>query len=86
MPYTELGEITEESENLQKPQNHCDDDDGVHDPFDLVLHGDIAINQPQQDSDDYQSENNIDKRHTRPSWISARLTGMPMASMLETAG
>jgi hypothetical protein len=67
LPDTELSKVAEDSKDPQKPDNHYDDHNTIYYPFDLALHGDITVKQPQQDSDDHQSEHYIDKRHMEPS-------------------
>jgi hypothetical protein len=69
MPDAELGEVPEKPKNFQEPQNHSNDNDAVQDCFDLALHGDEAIDQPQQDSDYGKGKYDVDKRHMKPSWI-----------------
>jgi hypothetical protein len=46
----------EESENIQKPQDHDNYDDGIQDGLDRPLHGYKAVHEPQQNS-------NYDKNH-----------------------
>jgi len=44
----ELIEVIEEPKNFQKPEDHGNDHDTIQYPFDLALHGDKAVHQPQQ--------------------------------------
>jgi hypothetical protein len=64
---TELREIPKEAEDFQKPQNDGDYDYGVQDAFNLSLHGDEAIHQPQQNSYDTQCDNNGNEWHLMSS-------------------
>jgi hypothetical protein len=43
----DVGEGIEESENIQEPQHHRDYYHGVQDRLDCALHGDEAVDQPQ---------------------------------------
>jgi hypothetical protein len=51
MSDAELGDVTEQSEYLQEPQNHGDHYNAVQDSLDLTLHGNETVNQPHQHSD-----------------------------------
>ena len=62
-PDLELRDIVEETEYIHKPQNHDNDDNRVENAFDGPLHGNEAVDQPKQNSDDEQRDDNIDQRH-----------------------
>jgi hypothetical protein len=47
MPDTELGQVSEEAEYSQKPNNHGNHDNSIQDAFDLALHRYVAVNQPE---------------------------------------
>jgi hypothetical protein len=63
MADTELGDVLEETEYLEKPQNDDYHYDAVQDALDLSLHWDIAVDQPQQQADDSKCDDDSDKRH-----------------------
>jgi hypothetical protein len=69
MPDTELGEVSEKPKDPQEPKNHGNHHDAIHDPFDLALHWDIAVDKPQQYPDYNKGQYDIDKRHATPSGI-----------------
>jgi hypothetical protein len=77
MADVKLREIVEEPEYLQKPKDDGNDYDGIEDSFDLSLHRDKAIDEPQQDANDDKGENQSDKGHllfsnrnTEADWFS----------------
>ena len=45
-----------QSEDIQKPDHHSNDHDGVQDRLDRSLHWDESVDQPKQDADDNQNE------------------------------
>jgi hypothetical protein len=63
MPYTELTEIRKEPKYSQKPQNHSNYYDGIQDSLNLALHGDEAVDKPQQQAYYRESYYNGDERH-----------------------
>jgi hypothetical protein len=48
VPDPELGKVSEEAEDLKKPQNYGYHYHGIQDPFDLTLHGNEAVDKPKQ--------------------------------------
>jgi hypothetical protein len=60
---TELGDVLEEAEYLQKPQDDGYNYNAVQDALDLSLHWDIAIDQPQQQANDSKRDDNSYKWH-----------------------
>jgi hypothetical protein len=44
-------EVMNQPKDIQEPENHRDDDDGVQNRLDAARHGDEAIHQPQQNAD-----------------------------------
>jgi hypothetical protein len=53
----------EQSENIQQPQNHCDDYNPIQNGFDGPLHWDESVHQPQEDTYDNQNFENLEQRH-----------------------
>jgi len=54
------GRGTDHAKSAQQPQNDRDDHDNIQNRFDLVIHGNVLINQPQDDTDHDQNDDNID--------------------------
>ena len=54
----------EEPKYIEQPYDHSDNHDPVEDRLDRSLHGDEAVNQPEQHSDGDERENNLDERHS----------------------
>jgi hypothetical protein len=63
MPHAKLGNVSEKTENFQKPENHRNHDNGIQDALDLALHRDVAVDQPKQQANHGKRDNNGDKRH-----------------------
>jgi len=53
----------EQTENIQKPQNYGNDDHGIQDGLNGAFHGNEAIDQPEENTDDDQDQQNIDQGH-----------------------
>ena len=47
--------MAEDAEGREKPNDHADDDDNVEDLFDLGIHGNVVVDEPEQDTDDDKS-------------------------------
>jgi hypothetical protein len=65
LPNTNSRKGMKQSEYIQEPQDHNDDDHGVQDRLDASGHRDKAIHQPQQDAHYDQDCYKIDQRHDR---------------------
>jgi hypothetical protein len=61
-----MGQGAEKPEDVQEPQDNDDDHDSVQDGLDRSLHGDVAVDEPQQDSYDDQNDHDVNQRHERP--------------------
>jgi hypothetical protein len=48
--YMDTREGMKKAKNVEEPQDHSNNDDGVQDGFDTVCHGDETIHQPQEDA------------------------------------
>jgi hypothetical protein len=77
MPDTELRKVFEHAEYPQKPQNYGDHNDRVQDAFDLTLHGDETVDQPEQNTDYSECENDSDERHIAFSCFVRESFSMP---------
>jgi hypothetical protein len=56
-------EGTKEPENLKQVENHRNHDNRIQDAFDLGIHGDVGIHEPEEHSDNDQHANDINQRH-----------------------
>lgn len=54
-----MGKGTEKPEYVQEPQNDDDDNYRVQNGFDRSLHWYIAVDEPKQDSYDYQNDYDV---------------------------
>jgi hypothetical protein len=54
-PNVDMGEGVEKSENIQQPKHDGDDHHCIQDGFNRSLHGDEAVDQPEQKSDHDQN-------------------------------
>jgi hypothetical protein len=54
-----IGEGTEKSKNLQKPQNYRNDHDGIQDRLNGSCHWYEAINHPEDNTDYDQNNDNM---------------------------
>jgi len=50
----------EQSEDIQQPQNHCNDYDAIQNGFDGSLHWDESVHQPQKNTDNNQNFENLE--------------------------
>ena len=63
MADSDVGEVRDQAEDLQKPKHNYDNDYSVENAFDGGLHGDVAVDKPENNSDDYQVENYLNQGH-----------------------
>ena len=61
-----LSEVAEESKYSEEPEDKGNHHDGVQDTFDLALHWDVAVDQPQQQAYDGNCNDNVDEGHLAP--------------------
>jgi hypothetical protein len=67
-----LGDVTEETENFEEPDDQTDDDNGVQDSLDGALHWNESIHEPHQEAYEGYYDNNGYERHGSSSftcWI-----------------
>jgi hypothetical protein len=50
VPHTDIGEGMEKPKNVQKPQNHGNDHNGIQDRLNGARHWYIAIDEPEKNS------------------------------------
>ncbi len=53
----------EQPENIQQPQDDCNDYDAIQNGLDRALHGDEAIHQPQEDTHHDDNFQYLNQRH-----------------------
>jgi hypothetical protein len=59
--------VIEDAEGIEEPKYNANHHDDVKDLFDLSIHRDVGVHQPEQHSDNYQSDYKRYKRHAFPS-------------------
>jgi hypothetical protein len=63
VPDSEAREIPPDPEDVQQPQDNCDYDGAVQDSLDGILHGDVVVNQPEQNPDHNQNHDELNQWH-----------------------
>jgi hypothetical protein len=63
MPYANIGDIAEQSEYIQEPEDNDDYNYAVEYGFDAGLHGNETVDQPEQNTYDNQGQKNLDQGH-----------------------
>jgi len=53
----------EDAEDIEQPQDHHDHDDAIENRFNVALHGDEPIDEPEQNAHNDQGKNEVHKRH-----------------------
>jgi len=53
--------VSEHAEGRQQPDDHANHDDDIENLFDFTVHGDVGVDQPEQDPDDDQSDEEINE-------------------------
>jgi hypothetical protein len=53
---TDVTAVIQDAEGIQQPYNDADHDHNVEDFFDLTVHRDVIVDQPEQHADDNQGE------------------------------
>ena len=48
-------DVVEYSEHIQQPKDHDDHHHDIEDVFDLPVHGDVGVDEPEQDANDDES-------------------------------
>jgi hypothetical protein len=57
--------ISEQAENLEKPDNKNNHNHNVEDVFDLAIHRDVRIHKPEQDTGDNKYDQNGEEGHNK---------------------
>jgi hypothetical protein len=52
----DIAGMIDDAEGIQQPHNDADHDDDVENLFNLSIHRDIVVDQPEQHTDDDQSD------------------------------
>jgi hypothetical protein len=55
----EPGEVAQESKNIQEPQNHTDDNDGIQDGFNGPRHRYVVIDEPEENTNHDQNHHDL---------------------------
>lgn len=58
--YADVAGATENTEGNQQPPHDANYDDDIEDLFDLPVHGDVGIHQPEQHADDDEGDSDGD--------------------------
>jgi len=53
--HLDVAGMAEDAEGGKKPDHDADDDNNVEDLFDLGIHGNVIIDEPEKDADDDES-------------------------------
>ena len=51
-------EVPQYSKYVEQPKDHYHHHHDIEDLFDLAIHGDVAVDEPEQDSDNDESDDN----------------------------
>ena len=57
--HAETGDRVHESKDVQHPQDHADDDDGIQDRLDGTRHRYVAIDKPEENTDRDQGHDEL---------------------------
>jgi hypothetical protein len=60
------GNGTENSKNVQQPQNHGNNYHDIQDLFDGTCHWNVVIHQPKENANHDQNQHYINYRHDKP--------------------
>jgi hypothetical protein len=63
LAHAELGKVVKQPKDVDEPYDEHDHHNAVQDPLDLTLHGDEAIDQPEQYAYNADSEDDSEKWH-----------------------
>jgi len=55
--HADAAERVHQSEQVEQPHHNCNDNHNVEDALDLAIHRDVVIDEPQQDSNNNESDN-----------------------------
>ena len=53
---TDVAAVIENPEGIQQPDDNTDYDNDIEDLFDLAIHRDVIVDQPEQDADHDQGD------------------------------
>lgn len=54
----DVASVIDDAKGRQQPHDHADDHDDVENLFDLRIHRDVGVDQPEQHADDDQRDDN----------------------------
>jgi len=55
--HADAAERVHQSEQVEQSHHNCNDNHNVEDALDLAIHRDVVIDEPQQDTNDNESDN-----------------------------
>ena len=68
------------TEGFQQPDDNGNDDDHVDNLLDFIIHGNKAVNQPEDDTDYNQDNDDVNKcRHNNGLWLVMQYTSKERA-------
>jgi hypothetical protein len=53
-----VAESAQQSKDIEQPEDDYHYHHDIEDPFDLTIHGDVVVDEPQQDPGDDESDDN----------------------------
>jgi hypothetical protein len=59
LPHSDRREFTNEPENAQEPQDHDDDDDSIQDRLNGARHGDVCVDEVENNTNYDQDHNQV---------------------------
>jgi hypothetical protein len=83
MAYAKLPQWTEKTKEIDQPQHNDNDHDSIQDGFDCGLHGNEAIDKPQQDTNNYERDDYLHERHGMTSFVLQTLIRSPESQVSE---
>jgi len=53
-----VAQVAPHAEDIEQPKDHHHDDHNIEDLFDLPIHREVGVDEPEQDSDDNERDDN----------------------------
>jgi hypothetical protein len=60
LAHSDIGECTDEPKNAQEPQDHDDDYHSIQDPLNGARHGDVCVDEIENDTNYDQDHHHVD--------------------------
>jgi hypothetical protein len=48
--------VVQNSKDVEQPEDYHDDDHAIENLLDLAIHGDVSVDEPEEDSDDDEAD------------------------------